>query len=93
MFQQAAKDRLTKKAYETQVKKIYIDGIFTKETRRGIALDPWKFLHSKEDEYKPKHPEYESPWKKRGQRWKDFIRRWERTVERQEAAPYSREKR
>lgn len=97
LLKQAIQDKrkdsriLTQKAWAEQIKKTYTDNVLTRVNKRGdIVLDPWQLLRQREDAYILKHPEYESPWQKRGQRWRDFISKWERTVELQETTPKPR---
>jgi hypothetical protein len=84
MLKEAQAEGSTIKAYEKQVKQIYIDGVFTKAGPKTIVFDPWKMLRKAQEDYMVKHPEYQSPWKKRGQRWKDFLDKAEVTIQKQQ---------
>jgi len=84
LLSKATEDKLTTKDYERKIKQIYTDNAFTKAGTKRIEYSPWKMLRKAEDVFKVKHPEYESPWKKRRQGWMDFLAKAERTIEKQQ---------
>jgi len=84
LLTKATEDKLSAKEYERKIKQIYIDNAFTKAGAKRIEYSPWKMLRKAEDAFKVKHPEYESPWKKRRQGWMDFLAKAERTIEKQQ---------
>jgi hypothetical protein len=74
----------TQRQFEAQIKELYQINKWLKRNRAGkIVADPWRMLRDFQDRYKQKHPEYDSPWEKRGRAWKDFQARIERTLARQ----------
>jgi hypothetical protein len=84
LLRQAQKENWSAARYEREVKDIYNQGSYTKLSKRGIVYDPWKMLRRHEDNFKARHPEYQSPWKKRQRVWRDFLAKAEVTIERQQ---------
>lgn len=84
LLARATGDDLSQAQYEKLVKQMYIDGSFTKVGKKGdILLDPWQLLRKKEEDYIAKHPDYQSPGKKKLKIYKDFVSKWEQTIDKQ----------
>lgn len=78
--QEHLKNKGTTKDWEIRIKTMYIDGKLIKTTKKGKTFDPWKLLRNFEAKFKLKHPEYQSPWRKRQKDWQKFRRNMDRAL-------------
>jgi len=85
LLRRALQQGLTDEQYQSLVKQQYIDRGFFKPAEGAVRarLDPYAMLRHYEDAYKARHPEWESPWKKRQRSWGRFRTKASRTIEEQ----------
>lgn len=71
-LEEAREQKLSRQEFEKQIKQRYIDNDWF-EVKHPNRYSPHAMLREFEHSYKQKHPEYESPWKKRKKFMKDYI--------------------
>jgi len=81
----ASKRKISQTQWEQSIKLMYFDMKWRTKTKSGnIKYDVWQMLREFEEQYKQKHPQYQSPWQKKRKGWKDFVSKVEKTLQKQE---------
>lgn len=81
LFQKSITEGKSRAEFDKEIRREYIQQGWRQKTGvRSYKFDPWAMLRHFEHEYKQKHPNYQSPWKKRRQRWVNFTAKVEFTM-------------
>jgi len=80
-LQEAVRAGKSRKQFEDEIRKWYVQNYYFRMTKRGPRLDPWKMLRDFEHAYRKAHPEYTSPWEKRRRKFRDFMQKAEKTLQ------------
>ena len=76
-YKVAFKENWTLKRWEGTIKDKYQEGKWLDSKGR---LSAWSMLRDYESQYRAKHPQYDSPWKKKRKDFRDFISTFEKKI-------------
>lgn len=71
----------TEKKWAASIRKLYKDMNWRRKTDRSYQTAAFRMLKAAEQQWKYRHPSYDSPWEKRQKSWHDFMGKIDRTYE------------